>query len=221
MKCSVAKQHLSSFADGALPPRPMARLRQHLQDCGSCGDYYSSLQRTRSLVSSLGAKPAPPDLALRLRVAISQEMANAQRSLWETLKLRWDNAFHAIMVPATAGVLATLVVFALLIGFMNPAPVSASNDVPTTLFTPPELQSSPFELNMGNANADALVVEAYVGSDGRVLDYRILSAPENAEAILPQLKNMLIFTSFRPATSFGQPTTGRVILSFSKVQVKG
>ena len=74
---------------------------------------------------------------------------------------------------------------------------------------------------MGVANADSLVVEAYVGADGRVLDYRILSAPEDAEAVLPQLKNMLIFATFRPATAFGQPTSSRVVLTFSRVQVKG
>ena len=74
---------------------------------------------------------------------------------------------------------------------------------------------------MGGVNADSLVVEAYVGSDGRVQDYRILSAPEDAEAILPQLKNMLIFATFQPATAFGQPTASRVVLTFSKVQVKG
>jgi hypothetical protein len=74
---------------------------------------------------------------------------------------------------------------------------------------------------MGVANSDALVVEAYVGADGRVQDYRILSSPDQPQAVLSQLKNMLIFTTFQPATTFGQPTASRVILSFSKVQVKG
>ena len=46
-------------------------------------------------------------------------------------------------------------------------------------------------------------------------------APEDAAPILPQLKNMLIFTTFDPATAFGQPTSSHVILTFSKVQVKG
>jgi hypothetical protein len=32
---------------------------------------------------------------------------------------------------------------------------------------------------------------------------------------------MLLFTTFQPATAFGQPTSGRVILTFSKVQVRG
>jgi hypothetical protein len=89
------------------------------------------------------------------------------------------------------------------------------------LYTPAELRSAPFELSMGVTNAESLVVEAYVGADGRVQDYRILSGPEDDASLLPQLKNMLIFATFQPATAFGQPTSSRVILTFSKVQVQG
>ena len=58
-------------------------------------------------------------------------------------------------------------------------------------------------------------------ADGRVQDYRILSGGDNGEGVLAELKNMLIFTTFHPATSFGRPTAGRAILTFSKIQVKG
>jgi hypothetical protein len=66
-----------------------------------------------------------------------------------------------------------------------------------------------------------LVIEAEVDANGRVEDYHILSQPDDAKAVLPQLKNMLIFTTFRPALSMGRPTTGRAVLSFSKISVKG
>ena len=135
--------------------------------------------------------------------------------------MRWENAFDALMVPATAGLVTTMVIFGLLISLIYPGQVRASNDVPTMLYTPAQLQFTPFDWSVGSSNADAVIVEAYVGSDGRVLDYRILSAPEDAQPILPELKNVLLFTTFHPATAFGQPTASRVILSFSKVQVKG
>jgi hypothetical protein len=212
---------MSSYLDGAVTRSQMAQMDEHLRTCLECATRFASVQRTQSLVASLGRKPAPPELALKLRVALSQELANSHRSRWERLQVRWENAFNAIMVPATAGALATLIVFGMLISILWPTQVRASNDVPTMLYTPAELKSTPFELSMGVANADSLVVEAYVGPDGRVLDYRILSAPEDAEAVLPQLKNMLIFATFQPATAFGQPTSGRVILTFSKVQVRG
>jgi hypothetical protein len=69
------------------------------------------------------------------------------------------------------------------------------------------------------------VIEAYVDQQGRVQDYRNLSDSKEDISLLPQVKkNMLIFTTFttfRPALSMGRPTTGRAILSFSRVSVKG
>jgi hypothetical protein len=74
---------------------------------------------------------------------------------------------------------------------------------------------------MDPSRPEPLIVEAYVGADGRVQDYRILSGGESGAAVLSELKNMLIFATFRPATSFGRPTAGLAILAFSKIQVRG
>jgi Putative zinc-finger len=221
MKCLVAKRLLSSYLDGEVTRSQLAQVDEHLQSCVECAARYASVRRTQTLVASLGRKTAPPELALRLRVVVSQEIANVRRSRWDSLRVHWENAFNAIMVPATAGLVTTMIIFGLLISLIYPGQVRASNDVPTMLYTPAELKFTPFELSMGASSPDSLVVEAYVGPDGRIQDYRILSAPEDAQAILPELKNMLIFTTFHPATAFGQPTASRVILSFSKVQVKG
>ena len=74
---------------------------------------------------------------------------------------------------------------------------------------------------MGTMNAESIVVEAYINQDGRVHNYRVLSAPSDVKDYLPQLRNMLLFTVFHPATEFGQPTHGKAVLSFSKINVKG
>jgi Putative zinc-finger len=221
MNCWVAKKLMSSYVDGEVTRSQLAQVDEHLHSCAECAALYASVRQTQVLVASLGRKVAPPELALRLRVAASQEIAHARRSRWDSLRVRWQNAFDALMVPATAGLVTTMIIFGLLISLIYPGQVRAANDVPTMLYTPAQLKFTPIEWSMGTSSADSLVVEAYVGPDGRVLDYRVLSAPEEAQAILPQLKNMLIFTTFHPATAFGQPTASRVILSFSKVQVKG
>jgi hypothetical protein len=70
-------------------------------------------------------------------------------------------------------------------------------------------------------NTDSLVIEAYVDSHGRVEDYRILSDPGESEELLPQVKRMLIFTTFRPAMSMGRPISSRAVLSFSRISVRG
>ena len=196
MKCSVVKGLMSSYLDGEVTRSQLAQVNEHLRSCVECAAHYASVRQTQALVGSLGRKAAPPELTLRLRVAVSQEIANQRRSRVDSLRLHWENAFNAIMVPATAGLVTTMIIFGLLISVIYPGQVRAANDVPTMLYTPAQLKFAPFEWSMGASSADSLVVEAYVGPDGRVLDYRILSGPEDAQAILPELKNMLIFTTF-------------------------
>lgn len=221
MKCLEAKRVMSSYLDCEVSRNGMSTLQVHLQSCRECMSRFRALQRTKSMVGSLGRKALPPELALRLRVAVSQEIAAVRRSRWEILRVHWDNAFRALMVPATGGLVTAVLTFGLLINLLMPLPVLDTNDVPTTFYTPPQLQTTPFELAVDTGRSEPLIVEALVGADGRVQDYRILSGGNNDGSSVSNLKNMLIFATFRPATSFGRPTAGRTILAFSKIQVRG
>jgi hypothetical protein len=217
MKCAEARVLFSPYLDGVVNGHQMRDLGEHLTACNQCSGQYRLLGQTQQAVASLGRKKAPPELEWKLRVAMSQSMTR-QRP-FAALQVRWENALNAFMVPATAGMLSAIVFFGLLIGFF--ALPGAGNDVPTMLYTPPTLSMSPFSASMESVNADSIVVEAYVDANGRVQDYRILSAPDNAHALRSELENMLIFTVFHPATAFGRPTAGRAVLSFSNINVKG
>jgi hypothetical protein len=221
MKCAEAKQLFSPYLDGAVTGAQMHALSAHMERCRNCEWEYSALIETQRLLTQLGRKKAPADLSLKLRVAISHEAA--RRSRFQGAMVRLQNAINAFMVPATAGLAAAVVIFGVLMGFFGLPNVEAmsTNDVPLMLYTQPEWQSSAFGVTMGSVNSDSLIIEAYVGRDGRVQDYRILSDPAEMEELLPQVKNMLIFTTFRPATSMGRPMPGRAVISFSKISVKG
>jgi hypothetical protein len=209
--------------DGMVAGRQRHDLEEHLGSCGACERQYTLLRQTQRMLSGLGPKPVPDDLALQLRVAISREMANARRVPWEGWQIRWQNAIRAFMVPATAGALSAVVFFGFIIGFFAvPQPLQAlDNDVPTALYTAPELKFSPFEIGMGSINTESVVVEVKIDTAGRVTGYHVISAPGDAQQYRPDLENLLIFTVFRPATAFGQPTEGKAVLSFSAVNVKG
>jgi hypothetical protein len=220
MTCTQAKPLFSPYLDGAVTGAQMHAINQHLQSCVHCRHEYVSLQQTQQLLAQIGSRRAPADLALKLRVAISQEAAQARRPQLQSFFVRLENALNAFMVPATAGLMTAVVIFVLLMGFL--APLQADNaDVPLMLYTAPQLQQSAFGTALESINDDSLVIEAYVDSNGRVQDYRILSNPTEAKSLLPQVKNMLIFTTFRPATSMGRPTSGKAVLSFSKISVRG
>jgi hypothetical protein len=221
--CAQTKKLFSPYLDGRVSGSEMHALRLHLEQCANCAREYAAMQRTQQLLANLSPKKAPPDLALKLRLAISREAALKRRPRYEALLVRLQDALNAFMVPATAGLVSAILFFGLLLGFFAlPAELRASSgDVPLMLYTGPELERSAFGTSLGNVGDDALVIEAEVDANGRVEDYHILSQPDDAKAMLPQLKNMLIFTTFRPALSMGRPTTGRAVLSFSKISVKG
>jgi hypothetical protein len=223
MKCAAIRKLFSPYLDGRVSGSEMRLLTRHVGQCSECAREYAGMQRTQQLLAGLGPKKAPADLALKLRVAISREAAQARRPRYEGALVRLENTLNAFMVPATAGMVSAVLFFGLLLGFFAlPAELRASSgDVPLMLYTEPQLQQSAFGTTLGNVGDDALVIEAYVDANGRVEDYRILSQPDDAQAVLPQLKNLLIFTTFRPALSMGRPTTGRAVLSFSKISVKG
>ena len=223
MTCAEIGQLFSPYLDGRVSGSEMRALTRHVEQCDGCAREYAATQRTQQLLASLGPKKAPADLALKLRVAISREVAQNRRPRFEGVLVRLSNALNAFMVPATAGLVSAVLFFGLLLGFFAlPAELRASSgDVPLMLYIGPRLEQSAFGASLGNMGDDAVVIEAYVDANGRVEDYRILSQPDDAKAVLPQLKNLLIFTTFHPALSMGRPTTGTAVLSFSKISVKG
>jgi hypothetical protein len=223
MNCGEAKKLFSPYLDGQVSGTIMRAMNRHLKECPRCGRAFASIEDTQQLLLRLGPKKAPADLALKLRVAISREAALARGRRFEGFLVRLENAVTAIMVPATAGLVSAVVIFGVLLGFFAlPSQLQASSaDVPLMWYTSPQLEQSAFGSSFGSFGDDSVVIEAYVDANGRVQDYRIVSQPEDDETLLPRVKNMLIFTTFRPAMSMGIPTSGKAVISFSKISVKG
>jgi len=221
MKCAQAKSLFSPYLDGAVTGTQMHALGEHLLACIDCNLEYVSLRQTQQLLVKVGRRKSPEDLALKLRVAISREAARAQRPYWQGLVVRLENGINAFVVPAMAGLTTAVLIFGLLMGFLALPTQAGTSDVPLGLSTEPQLQQSAFGTGLDSIHGESLLIEAYVDSEGRVQDYRILSNSKDAQAVMAQVKNMLIFTTFRPATSMGRPTSGRAVLSFSKISVKG
>lgn len=223
MNCGDVKELFSPYLDGQVSGVEMHALSRHLEVCPRCAREYTALQRTQQLVAGLGSRKPPADLALKLRVALSQQVARTRRPRFQGLLVRIENALNAFMVPATAGLVSAVLIFGLLLGFFAlPGQLQASSgDVPLMLYTAPQLEQTMFGTNLSGIGDDSVVIEAYVSASGRIDDYRILSQPQDAGTVLPEVKKILIFTTFRPALSMGRPIAGRAVISFSKISVKG
>ncbi|MGH9500245.1 MAG: zf-HC2 domain-containing protein [Terriglobales bacterium] len=221
MKCAQVKLLLSTYLDGAMSGRLMLSLAAHLDGCDRCQQEYLDLRQTQQLLTTAGRRKAPEDLALKLRLAISREAARSREPNFSAFWARMQNTLNGFMVPAMAGLATAVVIFGFLMGFLALPLQAGSADVPLMLNTAPQLQASAFGNSLDSIKGDSLVIEAYVDSHGRVQDYRVLSDPDPSKDLPSQVKNMLIFTTFRPAMSMGRPTSGRAVLSFSRISVKG
>ena len=219
MRCTEARPLFSSYLDRAVSGTEMHEISGHLEQCADCQQEYVLLENTSALVSSLGRRQPPSDLALKIRVAISRSRSRNSLGLFQRYVVRLQNAFQSFMVPATAGVVTAVIFIGSLMVLLVPAKVSANDDVLSTFYTPPRLEISGYPEDQLNLDSP-VVIETYVDARGFVENYRIISGPDD-EQIREQLDRALLFTIFVPAQSFGRPVPGKVIMSFSNISVKG
>lgn len=228
--CREATSLFTPYMDGLLTGVQAQKVARHLSACQVCEASFHALRTTQSLVASLGRRQPPAELAHRLRITLAQENARRRRPLWKRGR-RWRPAFdrmeqglRAIMLPATAGLVSAVLCFAFVIGFFAlPSPLAAaSDDVPSGLFTPARLASAPFSIQDDCDPEIPVMVEVEVDASGGVVDYDIVSDEPASELpkLRAQLDNAFIFAHFEPAIFFGKPAPSRVVLSFSRVNVR-
>ena len=223
-QCAYCRQEFSGYLDGAVTGAVMQEIAAHLEACSGCAVDFAKWRNAQSLVSSLGPAKAPPNLALRLRVALSQQAANTAQEKISRGRLRWENTFRPLVWQFTAGLASTVALLgavALLIGmFASPEPLLA-RDEPLGMATNPRFLYTSLETAGAIGDRDnPVVVEAFVNGEGRVYDYTIVSGNTDLKT-RGQVEDMLLYSVFAPAQVFGQPVRGTVILSFAEVPVHG
>lgn len=225
--CDAVRAGFNEYLDGRLNGHEMQHIAAHVRECRGCAREWESLRRTQALLSELGSVPEPENLLLRIRVALSQERARAQRSRLEAFQLAWKNTVGPFLLQAAAGfasaVLLLGTVIVLVSMFTQPETAQAIKDEPLGMATAPRflyLSSGAESDSLGAIAGSPVVVEAYINGEGEVYDYRIVSGPTDA-ATRKQVENLLLFSKFEPARFFGQPVRGLAVLSFSGVSVRG
>ena len=233
--CTEVQARFSSYLDGAISGHEMLEISRHIEGCedaasGSrvagceaCARELAAWRLTQDAVSALGPAKAPVDLGLKLRLAISHERVRRESRLVDRLSLAWDNAVRPFMVQVSAGLAGTVVLgsVALLLGVVAaPQPVLA-NDEPLGAITAPHyLYSVVAPGDIVTSHGNAIVVEASVDTAGRVYDFTIVSGPQD-DAIRTRVADQLLGSVFEPASAFGVPIRGRVVVTFSGISVRG
>lgn len=222
--CRQMRSQFSGYLDGIVSGKVMQQIASHLEGCAPCSSEFEGLRTTQSLLGSIGPAKAPEDLALRLRVALSQAAAQTPQAKVDRWKIQWADVYRPFALRATAGFASALCLVgtvAMLVGmFASPTAVEA-RDEPFYFASGPRFLYTSLEPDTPIGNPDQpVIVQAYVNDIGRVYDYRVVSG-EITPRLRMQLDNTMLFSLFEPARSFGEPVRGTVVMSFSGVAVKG
>ena len=220
--CAKIRSSFSPYLDSAVTGKRMQEIARHLESCEDCAQEFSELRSMQLCLATLGPAKPPADLGLRLRLAISHEHAQRKSSWLDAVSLKWDNAVRPMLVQVSAGFAGAVVLvggIALLLGMVAaPEPVMANDEPLVAITTPHYLYSVVNPRAIVTSHDTVIVVEAYVNSEGRVYDYNIVSGaidPAVRSQVLEQLTNSV----FEPASVFGAPVRGRVVLTFSGISV--
>ena len=212
--CVDIRNHYSDYLDGLCEPQVRKSIRFHLNYCGSCRRELEVWESMQADLHGMPRSQVPAELALRLRVEVSQGL---HRNLLERLRVWMDNALQPMLLPASGGVLAAVICFCLIMGSVV-VPATTTPDVPLAFVTPPRVRElAPFDFNTGDA---PVVVVVPIDAGGRAMGYRVLSGGTSPE-LIHQLDRVIYFSNFQPATWFGRPTNGQVVLSLRRITVRG
>ncbi len=222
--CRTMRSQFSDYLDGNLTGVAMQAVAGHLSGCGKCSAEFEQWRGMQQSLANLGPMRPPADLALRIRVALSQEHSKTPRNLLAGWKVRWQNSVAPFLLQASAGLASSVVLvgtMSFLIGAFAAQPASA-RDEPLGMATGPRWLYSTVEGNSGTVSGKGIpvTVEVYVDTQGRVYDYDIVSGPSD-RVTRAELETLLLSSKFEPAQWFGQPVRGVALLSFAGVSVQG
>jgi hypothetical protein len=159
-------------------------------------------------------------LTIGLRVLASRERQRflERRSLrrmlaaWsERASMTAGEMMRSLALPLAGGVCTAVVLFSTWLVPTYPLQAKSGADVPTMLST----EATVTETGAMGLSGDA-VVDVTVDNQGRVVDVAIVSGGEmlrDPGRRSRLLENLLMYTQFAPATSFGRPMTSKVRLA--------
>jgi hypothetical protein len=178
----------------------------------------------------LPTKVPPADLRTSLRVIASRERQrrSARRDfpailqLWrDRAELFFDNVARSLALPLAGGVFSTVILFSMFVVPAYPLLTPDGSDVPTMLTTQVSVKS----MDSFSVGDNDVVVDVAVDDQGRMIDYTVIAGASvlaNPQ-VRRRLESALLFATFTPATSFGQPLPSKMRLWFhsSRIDVRG
>jgi hypothetical protein len=225
LNCKSVRGALWDFAAGTLDGTDNLLVSMHLRDCRECMLHKAEVRSLRTGLKSLPELGLSPMLQTRLKVVASRErsrqmlrrdLAARFNEFKSTAKLIFDNLLKPIAVPAVGGLLASFLCFGVIVDTLH-VHAPWENDIPAGLFTQVAIDDfSPFSVN-----GKDVIVQLTVDRNGTVSDFEVPQSNQVSDDELKEIGNLVLYSSFTPATAFGQRVTGKILVSIHHINIRG
>ena len=221
-ECLAAQAAFSSYLDGALSGVEMGRVADHLVACASCSAEFDAWRVMQTALGDLGPAKPPARLQERLRVALDVEREHGTHlTLFGRVALIWRTSVAPLAVQTAGGMAAAVLLLAGLFRLFGPGVVVQANDDGLAHLIGPRYLYSQVPPTAVETGRDVpVLIDAKVDTRGRVYDYIIIDGPADP-AVRRQVEQNLLTSVFTPATVFGVPVQGHVMLTYTGVSVRG
>jgi len=166
---------------------------------------------------TLPRRVPPAGLTTSLRVIASRERQRLveNRSVGQIFvswlgrtRFMLRDLLRPLMLPATGGVFSAIVLFSMWVVPTYPMRAKMAVDIPTNLTTSVDVVDV-VKSSAGLGLSSSVLVDVEVDEQGHFVDYKVVSGALSDPTTRRRVENLLYFTKFAPATSFGMPMAGR------------
>ena len=219
MTCWITRRRIADYVDGRLRASEQSRVAAHLVDCASCSLRFEQIRSVRVALGRLPESVSPTRLSTALRVKASQErQANLEtrgsriQRIWDRWKLRLDEFMRPLTIPATGGLLSSVILFA---AFAFTVESTAS----VVTYEVPVLNASHYSANLVPLQLrSSVTLNMILDENGRITDYSARGASDWYVGDATRLQgNNIAMPAFRSVLELAQPVSSDISIKFTPI----
>ena len=212
MTCWNVKRRSSDFVDGRLQRREHSKVDDHLRKCDACAFRVDEIRSVRTSLEKLPPPKTPASLRSKLQVLASRERSTLLETggsqflrLWNSWRFRFEHLMRPLTIPATGGVLSSVLLFGALALTISTTTRRVAYEVPVIYAEHMDANLIPMQLQT------SMVLNLSMDGRGRITDYAVHngSASFAGNGSLLQYNNITM-PEFPGVLAMAQPTIGDI-----------
>ncbi|HXR74464.1 MAG TPA: zf-HC2 domain-containing protein [Bryobacteraceae bacterium] len=216
ISCHTAKRHSAAYVDGRLRADRRSNVVAHLHHCEDCATYFEQISQLRAALKTVPERLIPHRLQTSLQVIASRQRAEVLatrgshwKAIWDKWCFRINELMKPLAIPATGGLLSSLVLFGTFVFTISTTTRLVSYEVPLAYSSQTEANLIPVELG-----SHAVFLNMSIDSNGRTGDYAVSDPECKFRADLEAQPANIAMPSIPTVFAVAQPISGDIQIKF-------